>query len=88
MVGTSWGMHLGMTGTGMLLTGSDGADGRCIFEHLNSFLFFLAGVHSGAGEQKGSKGNSNKGESVKMTFSRVADTVLFSVMLTLIPHLF
>lgn len=40
MVGTSWGMHLGMTGTGML-TGSDEPEGRCTLI-LISFLFFLA----------------------------------------------
>lgn len=41
MVGTSWDMLLGMTGTGRL-TGSEELAGRCVFI-LISFLFFLAG---------------------------------------------
>ncbi len=52
IVGTSWGMHLGMTGTGMLLIGSDVPGGRCTFILIN-FLFFLAGGSGGnRGEEK------------------------------------
>lgn len=60
MVGTSWGMHLGMTGTGMLLIGSDDPMGRCTFI-LISFLFFLAGGRGRAEEKKrGGKEKQNR----------------------------
>lgn len=61
MVGTSWGMQRGMTGTGRLPMGSDDPEGCCTLIFI-SFLFFLAAEgRDGGGGGGGGKKNLKKG---------------------------
>lgn len=61
-------MHLGMTGTGRVLTGSEDPSGRFASFILISFLFFLAGVHR---RMRRRQGDQNKVHTNKINSTRL-----------------